>query len=272
MTMTLHDALSSLPIWRRRNLGWWLASHRERDCPGFGTRAGCRCECSDHGCSDPLPPVCVCGGNGYTDEVVYRGGRPRILIHPCAACHTPAEIAEMRRRTLARGFDAHLWERATLASLDGAAAAVIAAWLEGPSAPWLTLAGLPGVGKTHAAVAAARGLVERGWEARFATTTRLLDALRATFDGDASLPDVEDVYRLADVLVLDDLGAEAETQWAQARLLAVLDDRLTAERITIITTNMHPARAPEDSRLWSRVFGTRHARVVLLTGLDRRRR
>lgn len=255
-------------------IAWLIRSHHERGCGDPLGGGWCGCACADHPCAGRAHECDACGGAGQHISVETLAGRRRLRHRLCPVCHTPAEVIAWQRAMHARGFPPLFGpERATLASLDVAVAAQVAGWLEPLTPPWLVLTGGVGAGKTHAACTAGWELVARDIPVQFVTATRLLDRVRATFDGEGeSQGTAEAAYRLAPVLLLDDLGAEHATAWAQERLLSMLDDRLTGERPTILTTNVHPERAPADSRLWSRVFGTRHARIVLMTGRDRRRR
>ena len=111
-------------------------------------------------------------------------------------------------------------------------------WANSP-AGWLSLHGRYGVGKTHLAVAAASEREERGDEVFFATVADLLDYLRATFapDSDVSHDDLLDRIRNADLLVLDDMGAERSTPFAEDKLFQIMGYRYEERLPTIITTS-----------------------------------
>ena len=111
-------------------------------------------------------------------------------------------------------------------------------WADNPTG-WLSLHGPYGVGKTHLAVAAAAMREDRGDEVFFATVADLLDYLRATFapDSPVSHDDLLDRIRTADVLVLDDMGAERSTPFAEDKLFQIVGYRYEERLPTIITTS-----------------------------------
>lgn len=100
--------------------------------------------------------------------------------------------------------------------------------------------GPPGGGKTHLAVSVLRELIELyGVRGRFVDFTTLLHQIQATFhqqstESKASI--LAPVIR-ADVLVLDELGAQKPTEWAMENLYLIMNTRYTAGRPTIFTTN-----------------------------------
>lgn len=145
--------------------------------------------------------------------------------------------------------------------------ATLLEWAELEAPPNLVLTGPVGTGKTHAACAAVRPRVERGETLAFWPVVRLLDQLRPGAD--------EDPYEsavAADVLVLDDLGAERATEWTAERLYAIVNDRWLAEKPTIATANLSPPQlaAAAGERLASRLLGGAH--IARLAGPDRRMR
>ena len=119
-----------------------------------------------------------------------------------------------------------------------AAKSYVQRWANHPDG-WLNLHGSYGVGKTHLAVAAAGEREDRGDEVFFATVADLLDYLRATFapDSELSHDDLLDRIRNADVLVLDDMGAERSTPFAEDKLFQIVGYRYEERLPTIITTS-----------------------------------
>jgi DNA replication protein DnaC len=67
----------------------------------------------------------------------------------------------------------------------------------------------------------------------------LLDYLRATYgpDSEVSFDERFDQVRDAPVLILDDLGTQNATSWAQEKLYQILNHRYNAQLPTVVTTN-----------------------------------
>ena len=104
----------------------------------------------------------------------------------------------------------------------------------------LMLIGPPGIGKTHVAVAVLRESIRRtGLRGVYHDTRALLREIRATYD--PTLTAVEsDVLRpvmQADLLVLDDLGAERMTDWVEETMSSIVNTRYNERRLTIFTSN-----------------------------------
>ena len=130
---------------------------------------------------------------------------------------------------------------------------------------WLVLEGPNGCGKTHLAVAIAKRCLDEGLITLFAVVPDLLDYLRSTFS-----PKAEECYdeaflrmREVDLLVLDDLGAESNTSWAQEKLFQLLNYRYNARLATVFTTNKVGFVGIE-TRIRSRLSDKRLVQVVTM--------
>jgi DNA replication protein DnaC len=115
---------------------------------------------------------------------------------------------------------------------------VASAYAENPQG-WLLLVGPNGCGKTHLAAAIANQCLDSGAVVLFAVVPDLLDHLRAAF-----APSATEVYdqlfskmREAEVLVLDDLGAQQSSPWANEKLFQLLNYRYNMSMPTVITAN-----------------------------------
>lgn len=128
----------------------------------------------------------------------------------------------------------------------------------------LLFIGPPGIGKTHLAVSALRAVVEKGCRGVYYDTRSLLAEIRAAFDPvtrasqSAILTDVME----ADLLVLDDLGAERPTEWVEETMNLIVNTRYNEQRPTVFTTNFEDAPQTDDlDALRVRVGFRMHSRL-----------
>jgi DNA replication protein DnaC len=100
----------------------------------------------------------------------------------------------------------------------------------------LILAGKPGRGKTHLAVAIAYRAIQNGFDARFVTAAELIDDLSAAFRS-GRLADALATYIQPGVLVVDEVGYLTYGTDAANMLFHVVNDRHRKKRAMIFTTN-----------------------------------
>ncbi len=106
--------------------------------------------------------------------------------------------------------------------------------------PGLLLIGEPGTGKTHLVVAALRMLMARGFAGLFCDYQTLLDTIRAGYDPAAGGSNKQ-AYRQAldaEILLLDDLGAQRVTDWALDTVTSIITHRCNYRKPLIATSNM----------------------------------
>jgi DNA replication protein DnaC len=104
---------------------------------------------------------------------------------------------------------------------------------------WLVLSGPSGCGKTHLAAAIANCRLQKGHPVFFVTVPDLLDHLRTTFSpsSDVTYDELFERVRGAPLLLLDDLGRQSSTPWAEEKLFQILNHRFNAELPTVVTVN-----------------------------------
>jgi DNA replication protein DnaC len=134
---------------------------------------------------------------------------------------------------------------------------------DGPGG-WLVLCGASGCGKTHIAAAIVNRIIERGQPALFVVVPDLLDHLRSAYQPGAEIAydNRFEIVRNAPILVLDDLGAQSPTPWAQEKLFQLINHRFNAQLPTVVTTNLAPEQF--DDRLRTRLTDAAIARVYTL--------
>ena len=104
----------------------------------------------------------------------------------------------------------------------------------------LLLEGQPGVGKTHVAVAALKQVIQTtGARGLFYDTRDLLRVIRSTYDPSIRTTELEILRPVmtADLLVLDDLGAEKTSEWVEETMNLIVNTRYNEKRLTIFTSN-----------------------------------
>lgn len=113
----------------------------------------------------------------------------------------------------------------------------------------LFLEGQPGVGKTHLAVAVLKRVIERtGARGLFYDTRDLLRVIRSTYDPSIRTTELEILRPVmsADLLVLDDLGAEKTSEWVEETMNLIVNTRYNERRLTLFTSNYKDIPDPED--------------------------
>lgn len=110
----------------------------------------------------------------------------------------------------------------------------------------LYFCGNVGTGKTHLAVAVMNELISRKRvPSLFVTVPELLDNLRGAYMiPGRDLDEWMEAVKNADLLVLDDLGAEKSTAWVQERVFVIVNHRYREALPTIFTSNIEPDDLP----------------------------
>lgn len=103
-------------------------------------------------------------------------------------------------------------------------------WFDGPV----------GTGKTSLAILVAKAARDAGRSYAVYPVPRLLAEIKRTYDRDATDSYMQVFRRLCsvDLLVLDDLGAEKQTEWVLEQLYSIVNERWQDERTIIVTTNV----------------------------------
>ena len=121
----------------------------------------------------------------------------------------------------------------------------------------LLLMGATGLGKTHLTTSLAKVVIEKGFDVLYRPAGEFFAVFNRQRFGDGYEGDgAERGFFEADLLILDDLGTEAVTQYTLSWLYDVINSRLNAEKPTIINTNLSEEALREryDDRIASRLL------------------
>ena len=124
----------------------------------------------------------------------------------------------------------------------------------------LWIAGDVGTGKTTLAMLVSKGALDAGRSVAIYSLPRLLNLLRESLASESGMLDFMDRLTAVDLLHLDDLGAENQTEWVLEQLYSIVNARYEAERAIVATSNLMPDELTE--RLGSRTV----SRLVEICG------
>jgi DNA replication protein DnaC len=132
---------------------------------------------------------------------------------------------------------------------------------------WLLLQGNYGCGKTHLAVSIANFTLSLGIPTLILTVPDLLDWLRYAYDRtDTNFEDRFEEIRNIPLLILDDLGTQNATPWAEEKLYQIVNHRYMMKLPLVVTTNLDLAEI--DGRIRSRLLDPDLVSTVRITAPD----
>jgi DNA replication protein DnaC len=191
--------------------------------------------------------VCsICGGTGLVRAMDAQGN----WVSRACTC----QEAERERRRIAQAQIPERYRDCTLDTFDPAykgADATLARALEkarkfaetypvDTAGRGLLFVGTTGLGKTHLAVGTLRRLIrERGVKGLFCDYRELLKSIQNSYNPEVRTTELELLQPIfaAEVLVLDDLGAQKPNEWVWDTVALILNTRYNKNQSTIITTN-----------------------------------
>lgn len=135
----------------------------------------------------------------------------------------------------------------------------------------LILFGGVGTGKTYLASCIANELIDRSIPCMVTNFTRIINTLQGMFDGKQEYLDSLNEF---DLLVIDDLGIERNTEYVNELVYNIIDARYRSGKPMIVTTNLklsdlHNATETSKARIYSRIIEM--CLPVLVDGEDRRK-
>lgn len=134
----------------------------------------------------------------------------------------------------------------------------------------LLLCGQVGTGKSFLAACIANELINQGTPCLMTNFSRIISRVSEKFGGDQKY--LDDLNRF-DLLIIDDLGAERDTEFTWEKVMNVIDARYRAGLPLIITTNFGPKDFADRGDIRrQRVFSRLKEMCILLEvkGTDRR--
>lgn len=135
----------------------------------------------------------------------------------------------------------------------------------------LLLYGNVGTGKTFAACEVANALIDKGYPALVTNFARLINTLQGTFEKQEYIDSLNEF----DLLVIDDLATERNTDFMNEQVHNIIDNRYRAGLPMIITTNLtiNELKSPNDiakKRVYDRVL--ERCFPIEIAGQSRRRK
>lgn len=135
---------------------------------------------------------------------------------------------------------------------------------------WLFFYGGCGTGKTFYAACIANAMIDRGYTVKMVTVAEIAAEIFSAQDKVSAY----NKYNSYEILIIDDLGAECQTDYMLDIVYTVVNNRYNARKPMIITSNMTTAETgnPKDKRIeriMSRIWGLGYP--MEFTGGDRRK-
>ena len=135
--------------------------------------------------------------------------------------------------------------------------------------------GTTGSGKTHLACAIGNALLNEAYEVRFKRAVDLPLNIRDTYSNESELTEADVILPLqkCQLLIIDDLGADTDTEWKTSIWLSIIDYRINYALPTIVTTNLNEREMISrfDKRVSDRLLGTYHKITITAPSYRRKK-
>jgi DNA replication protein DnaC len=194
-------------------------------------------------------PLGICDGSGFViDEATNTATDCACRAARIAGARTKSLAGRIPRRYLGVSFD-----RPPVSDIARTAPEQIRAVrryvrtieenLDAGRGLWIQ--GDVGTGKTTLAMLVSKSALDAGRSVAIYSLPRLLNLLRESMDSAQGKLDFIDRLTAVDLLHIDDLGAENQTDWVLEQLYSIVNARYEAERAIVATTNLMPDELSE---------------------------
>ncbi|MFC1924200.1 ATP-binding protein [Chloroflexota bacterium] len=131
---------------------------------------------------------------------------------------------------------------------------------------WLVFMGPSGSGKTHLAAAIANYYLQQNQPAYFQPVSDLLDHLRSTFSPSShiSYDELFEQVKNVPLLILDDLGRQSSTPWAEEKLFQIINHRFNAQLPTVVNISAGVSLEEIEERWGTRLTDPSLSQLYLL--------
>lgn len=112
-----------------------------------------------------------------------------------------------------------------------------------------------GSGKTRLAVSIANELLDKKVKVKFATSTKILQEIKRSWDGQTGYTEsslLDDLITV-ELLIIDDFGTEKVSDWVNEKFYHIVNERYINKRPTIFTSNDHLNDLTYNDRITNRI-------------------
>jgi DNA replication protein DnaC len=124
-----------------------------------------------------------------------------------------------------------------------------------PESKSILMFGQTGLGKTHLSLAIANVVLKKGYSVIYDSAINILRSIEKEHFSYEHSSDMIDLVMNTDLLILDDMGTEYESQFYNATIYNIINTRLNCGKPSIISTNLDFAGIARryDKRVMSRI-------------------